>query len=49
MRPRFFSGAQSVLGALLYQRPLQFRDGAEHLQCKATLRRRGVDRIGAAT
>ena len=42
----FFRGAESVLGALLDQRPFQLRDGDEHLQCKATLRCRGVDRIG---
>ena len=42
----FFGGAQPVLGAFLNQRALEFRDGAEHLQCEATLRRRGVDRIG---
>ena len=42
----FFGGAQPVLGAFLNQRALEFRDGAEHLQRKTSLRRRGVDRIG---
>jgi hypothetical protein len=32
--------------ALLDERPLQFRHRAEHLQGKASLWRRGVDRIG---
>ena len=47
--PRAFAALHARLGAFGDQSPLELGDGAEHLERKHALRRRGVDRIAQRT